>query len=132
MKYTNITLGIGLVVLIGGIIAWGVRDGRESEGVPLSDSDMTLFWGDGCSHCENVKKFLEEKHIADKVSFEEKEVWNDKANAKVMDRRAKSCGLPANQIGVPFLFSDGNCFIGEPDVEKEFLRKASLAEDATQ
>lgn len=128
MKNTNVWMGIGLAVLIGVIVVWGIRDGKESDVNPLSDT-MTLYWGDGCSHCENVKKFLDEKRIADMVIFEQKEVWQDRTNAKEMNRRAENCGLSVKDIGVPFLFSDGNCFIGEPDVEREFLRKTGLTEE---
>lgn len=131
MRNTNVLIGVGLLILvIGAIVVWGLRDGSESAATPLGDG-MVMYWGDGCPHCENVTKFLEEKHIADKVSFEQKEVWNDRANAKEMARRAKSCGLSSNDIGVPFLFSDGKCFIGEPDVEKEFMRKADVSDGVT-
>ncbi|MBP7811517.1 MAG: hypothetical protein KA054_01590, partial [Candidatus Moranbacteria bacterium] len=107
--------------------AWGVYDSSESDEGPLSEN-MTLYWGDGCPHCENVEKFLEEKQVAGKVDFVQKEVWKDRANAREMDRRARNCGIPAKDVGVPFLFSDGQCFVGEPNVEKEFLRKASVSE----
>ena len=129
MKNTNILIGVCLLaVTIGAIIVWGIRDRNESDGVPLGDG-MVMYWGDGCPHCENVKKFLEENRVADKVSFEQKEVWNNRANAKEMNRRAEVCGLSSGDIGVPFLFSDGKCFIGEPDVEKEFLRKADAVNE---
>lgn len=127
MKNTEVLIGVGLVVLIGAIVAWGVYDRNESDEGPPGE-DMTLYWGDGCPHCENVEKFLEEKKVADKVDFLRKEVWKDRANAKEMERRARNCGIPAKDIGVPFLFSDGQCFVGEPNVENEFLRKASVLE----
>ncbi len=128
MKNTNVWIGIVLAVLVSAIVVWGMRDENESDTTALPDT-MTLYWGDGCSHCEKVKKFLEEKHVADRVTFEQKEVWKDGTNAKEMNRRAKGCGLSIKDIGVPFLFSDGRCFIGEPDVEKEFLGKAGMTED---
>lgn len=126
MKYTHVVIGIALAALMGVIVVWGLSDGGDADTSPLPDT-MTLYWGDGCSHCENVKKFLEEKHIAESVSFEQKEVWGDRANANEMNRRAKACGLSTESIGVPFLFSDGSCFVGAPEVEKEFTRKAELS-----
>ncbi|MDQ5976817.1 MAG: hypothetical protein QG664_730 [Patescibacteria group bacterium] len=127
MKNTEVLIGVCLVVLIGAIVAWGMYDRNESDGGPLSE-DMTLYWGDGCPHCENVEKFLEEKQVVGKVDFIRKEVWKDRANAREMERRARNCGIPAKDIGVPFLFSDGQCFVGEPNVENEFLRKANVSE----
>lgn len=128
MKNTNILLGVGLAVLIGGLVYWGVRDGQNSsdDAVALPETGMVYYWGDGCPHCKNVNEFLETNHIADKVDFVKKEVWNDRANAKEMELRAKACKIDPKGMGVPFLYSNGKCFIGEPDVEKEFASKAGI------
>lgn len=130
MKHTNVLAGVCLVVLIGVIVVWGVRDGNEFDDIPLTDTGMVLYWGDGCPHCQNVEDYIQEKQIEGKVPFERKEIWKDRANAKEMERRAKNCGMSTQDIGVPFLFSDGKCFIGEPDVEKELSKRAGISEDA--
>lgn len=116
----------GLVVagLLGAIVWWGIRDAQGPDMSPLADAGMVFYWGDGCSHCANVDAFLKDKQIDTRVSFERKEVWNDAANRKEMGQRAQQCGISLRDVGVPFLVSDGACFIGEPDVKKEFERIA--------
>lgn len=125
-------IGVCLTLLLGGIVYWGVRDGKNSEvDVPLSQTGMVFYWGDGCPHCKTVEDKLEQYHVSDKIDFERKEVWNDKKNAKEMEQRASACGIKTSEIGVPFLFSDGKCFVGEPDVEKEFFMRAGLWDEST-
>lgn len=135
MKNTSILAGVGLAAIIGGLVYWGVHDGNDSNSgasSDLPDTGMVYYWGDGCPHCEKVNEFLEANHIADKVDFVKKEVWKDRTNAKEMDLRSRACKLDPKEIGVPFLYSDGKCFVGEPDVEKEFATKAGIDMPATE
>lgn len=141
MKKQFIAWGIGLVVIIGWLIFWGMQgESTNEETSEISETGMVLYWGDGCPHCKNVETFIEANHITEKITLTRKEVWRDRSNAKEMERRAKACGLDLGTIGVPFLFSEGKCFIGEPEVEKELLTRAGMdtvsqntpAEEATQ
>jgi len=54
------------------------------------------------------------------------EVWKDKENAKLMNDAAKICELNLEKIGVPFLFAEGKCYVGGPDVQNFFKEKARL------
>ena len=126
-----VVAGAFLFVAICGIIYWGIRDTRESTDTnPLSTTETVLYWGDGCPHCERIDKLLEEYRIAEKVSFEKREIWNNKANAREMERRAKACGMASGEIGVPFLFAEGQCFVGEPDVTKALFMRAGFWDES--
>lgn len=121
---------IGLV--FGGAYFWNTQNpgdsqkqGGETTAVE-ADSDVTYYYGEECPHCKDVAAFLEENKIAEKVSFEKKEVWHNRSNATEMDEKAGICGLEKKSVGVPFLFAEGKCYVGTPEVEGYFKAAAGL------
>ncbi len=86
------------------------------------------YYGAECPHCKKINEFLDENSISEKVTFSKKEVWHDTSNAKEMTVAATQCGIDKKDIGVPFIFDNGTCLIGEPDVRKFFSEKAGLAQ----
>lgn len=119
-------VGVGvLVVAIIGLIVWGVRDVRV-ESAPLDPSRTIYFYGEGCPHCERVNEFLEANKVAEKTTFEKLEVWRDRANARLLDKAATACGLASSEVGVPFVYAEGRCLVGEPDVTRFFKERAGI------
>lgn len=120
----KMTLGVvAVLLLVGGAVWWGLQDSNqkaEIDNVTVSPDATVLYYGEECPHCKDVEKFIEENHVEEKVSFERKEVWHDKKNAAEMQDAAKVCGLSDDEIGVPFMFAKGKCFVGTPDVEGFF------------
>jgi len=92
-----------------------IRDNQQTE-----ESQIILFYGDGCPHCARVEDYIKENNIKEKLSFEEKEVYYNQNNAKELETKAKICGLPTGSIGVPFLWDGKKCLIGDEDVIKFF------------
>jgi glutaredoxin len=86
-------------------------------------SQIILFYGDGCPHCAIVEKYIEENNIKNKISFTQKEVYYNQNNAKELQTKAKICGLPANSIGVPFLWDGSKCIIGDQPIIDFFKLK---------
>jgi glutaredoxin len=86
------------------------------------------YYGAECPHCKVVNEFLEKEKIAEKVQFVKKEVWHDKTNQTEMMQAAKQCNLDTKSLGVPFLFDNGTCYTGKPDVKKLFHDKAGIKE----
>lgn len=122
-----VSIVIVIVVAIVGIIAWGITSNNASA--PVTEVSGTVYYyGAECPHCKKINEFLEANKIAEKVNFIKKEVWHDRANAKEMTGAASQCGIDKNNIGVPFVFDNGTCFIGEPDVQKFFSEKAGLTQ----
>lgn len=80
------------------------------------ESDIVLFYGDGCSYCKVVETYLEKEKIESKINFSKREVYNNQANATLMASKAKACGLNTNSIGVPFLWDGSQCLIGDRDI----------------
>jgi len=121
-----IWIGVFMIFVVCGLV-WlaGQNEDVDMESTKkLNEEGITLFYGDGCPHCEDVERFNEENDIKNKVIFEELEVWKDKENAKLMNDAAKICELNLEKIGVPFLFADGKCYVGSPEVQNFFGEKA--------
>ncbi|MFZ2187390.1 MAG: glutaredoxin domain-containing protein [Candidatus Moraniibacteriota bacterium] len=126
----TIAILLGTLVVVGGLVYWGLQDNGQSQIVDDPDA-IVYYYGEGCPHCKVVQDFLDDNDIAAKVSFEKKEVWSDKQNAAEVGRRAKVCGIKPDGMGVPFVYGgDGRCYIGEPDVINFFKIKSGMNTEA--
>jgi len=90
-----------------------------------SNSQIILFYGDGCPHCAIVEKYIEENDIINKFSFAQKEVYHNQSNAKELEEKAKICGLPTDSIGVPFLWDGSTCLVGDQPIIDFFKQRAN-------
>jgi len=120
-----------LVVIFLAVAAFFVfrnkNNSREEVQKTSSGSEMIFFYGDGCSHCANVEKFLEEnKSVEEKVKFDKKEVWGNKKNAKLMVEKARACGMSGNSFPVPFFWDGSGCFTGDIDIINFLKGKANI------
>jgi len=97
------------------------QTGQQNQAV----NQIILFYGDGCPHCKIVEEYIANNKIKDKISFTQKEVYYNKANANELGEKAKFCGLPTDSIGVPFLFNGEKCFIGDQDIINFFKQKTN-------
>lgn len=86
--------------------------------------NMYLFWGDGCPHCEELMKFLDniEEEYKDLYNLYKFEVWHNEDNSQLMDQVADKFGKEAN--GVPFLVIGEESFIGYNEVMNKDIKKA--------
>jgi glutaredoxin len=118
MKRFPIIAGlITLLIIVGGIFMFSKKSSSEESAPPPSPTGYELFGGQGCPHCSNVEEFLSTWENKDKIEIEKKDVYNNPPHAQLMRQRASSCGLPFNQIGVPFLFTpEGECIIGDTPI----------------
>lgn len=91
----------------------------QSNGGPI------FFYGETCPHCQKVEEYMVENSIRDKYLFQEMEVSKNKANAAVFGQKAKECGLDLNKLGVPMLYENGTCYMGDVDIIKFFDSKFS-------
>lgn len=125
MKKKVVLVLSALVVLVGGLWFWSSYQTKNAPATPVSNKTI-LFYGNECPHCQDVEKFIEENKIAEKVSFDSLEVWHNKSNSAVMLEKAGECGFAKDQLGVPFLYASGKCFMGGPEVEKFFRQEAGI------
>jgi glutaredoxin len=127
-KKTGIIIGAIVAVIIGIIIWMGVQEDAVAPTVDttFNTEGITLFYGDGCPHCKDVEEYIAQNDIKNKVTFTELEVWKNKDNAKMMEEAATICKLDLKTIGVPFVFAQGQCYIGGPDVQEFFAQQAGI------
>ncbi len=108
---TAVFLGLGLV--LSGC-------GQDSGDVDRNAS-IIFFYGQECPHCKIVEKYIEENKIAEKINFSQGEVYHNKKNAEFLVEKAGQCGIDTKSIGVPLLWADEKCYVGDKDVI-EFLK----------
>ena len=123
-KSSKIIIFLVIVILV--VSAVFVVRAKENELLKRVEGKMVYFFGEGCPHCANVKKFFGENNIEDKIQFEKKEVYSDRGNAKLLILLAKrKCGFKENEIGVPLLWDGENskCIVGDQPIIDYFKEK---------
>ncbi|MDD2733654.1 MAG: hypothetical protein PHF56_06905 [Desulfuromonadaceae bacterium] len=81
-----------------------------------------FFWGNGCPHCEEEKKYLDEwKRAFPSLEIRDFEVWYNKKNAGVMAAMLQAQGLKSS--GVPVTFVGDRVFSGFTEQTKFSLDK---------
>lgn len=80
--------------------------------------NLILYYGEGCPHCAIVESYL--KSNPPKFNIEKKEVYYNKNNQNDLMAKAKICGMPLNQIGVPFLWNGRECILGDQPIINYF------------
>ena len=81
----------------------------------LTYGGIIFYYGAECPHCANVEKYIEENNVDSKIDIIKKEVYHDKNNALELQQTAKKCKINSNEIGVPLIYSEGRCYIGDVD-----------------
>jgi glutaredoxin len=115
MKNKNIFIYVIIVILLAiGLSIWSYK---SDLGSTTTNEDLILFYGDTCPHCLKVEEFLETQNgLAERLGLVRKEVYNDAKNQRLLTTKAKVCGLDTSSIGVPFLWNNGACLIGDVDI----------------
>ena len=130
MKKSSIIITISIIVIILIIATFYYTKTEKNKKLLTSVQDKIIFfYGEGCPHCLNVEKFVQDNNVESKVQFDKKEVWGDKQNAYLMTLVAtKKCNLPENELGVPFLWygPDSKCFLGDQSIIDFFKQKIGI------
>jgi glutaredoxin len=108
------------IIIIGGIIKIFYKNNSVKTGVPDSQADLILFWGQGCPHCERVMKYIIDNKLESKVKIAYKEVYNDSSNQQLLASTVKNCPeIDTSQgIGVPLAFvkKTNQCLYGDQPI----------------
>jgi hypothetical protein len=95
---------------------------KVSSGLPTK---TTLFYSEECPHCRNIEAFIAKNNIIEKVQFDKVDAWDEK-NSDVFLSVVVACNIPKDQAGIPLLWDNGTCYMGEPDVTSFFKQKAGI------
>jgi len=115
------------ILLAFAIIAVGalffIFSGKGVSEELAGKADAILFYGDGCPHCSVVEDFLAANKVEEKVEFEKGEIYHNKKNAEIFVQKGRQCKIEVKNMGVPMLWSDGKCYVGQEEVIQFFKDK---------
>ena len=116
-----------LLVLVSAILflPYIVLAQKDSSG-----DESILFYGNGCPHCLEVEAFLEENGLNDELI--QKEVYQNPQNAQEFNAICEEEGIDFMDRGVPFLYSEGECFIGDKQIISYFENKDGAGRQAQE
>ena len=109
--------------------------GKKISQVALPDYsddqvDLVLYWGKGCPHCENVKKYVRDNNLDSKLKIAYREVYYDNSNQSRLEASLKLCPeVDTSQgIGVPMSFDpkEKKCILGDQPAIDWLKAKAGI------
>jgi hypothetical protein len=92
------------------------------------DNEVMLFFSYVCPYCEEVYDFINTHNIENQLTIIYKEVSEDDGNLVELGVIALSCGIDANSVGIPFLYADGKCYVGAPEITNYFSGRISAVQ----
>ncbi len=113
-----------LIIVIITITFFGYKyfsNSTPTSNISDKDAELILFWGDGCPHCEVVKKYIKDNDIDSKIKIAYKEVYYNKTNQQQLQEIVKKCPEinSSEGVGVPLGFSniDTKCLYGDKPIQ---------------
>ena len=94
--------------------------------IKAQDNKAILYYGNGCPHCAEVEDFIK-KNTFD-FSIEQKEIYQNKINAEEFNKVCSEEGISLMDRGVPFLYAEDECFIGDKQIIFYLSAKQKSAE----
>lgn len=112
-KILPLILVILLVAGFFGLIKWKSVKSNSS-----ANQNTILFVSSTCPHCKKVEEWLDQnKSIKEKINLSIKEVYYNQDNSEELSEKANECKIDTKDgIGVPFLYDNGQCFIGDQPI----------------
>lgn len=93
-------VALGATILLGATPTFGAEAPLTiAEAASPSDSDIILYWGDGCPNCEKEREWLEtvaEEHPD--LTITEYEVWKDADNRERFIEVGEDLGFTASSV----------------------------------
>lgn len=126
MGKKEIVIGILIFALFIGAtyaVSWFSRPSAATSSVSVTFNKKAFiyFWGNTCPHCKELNDWMKENKITpEKLKMQKLEVYDNQKNAALMNKAAEVCGIPSTQVGVPFVYNNGKCYIGTDQVKEHF------------
>lgn len=97
-----------------------------AQNVLAQENQAVLYYGNGCPHCAEVEDFI--KNNTFDFSIEKKEVYQNKTNTEEFNKVCAKEGISLMNRGVPFLYSENECFIGDKQIISYLTSKQKSVE----
>lgn len=117
-------IGIAICLAAAAGLVWLIFN--KNSGNETASNEIILFYGDTCPHCKNVEDFIRQNSVDLKLAITRKEVFKNSDNAKLLTKKAATCGIATNSIGVPLLWDGKTCYEGEEEVINFLITAANL------
>jgi glutaredoxin len=91
-------------------------DDNQNTSVNINNDQTVLYYSVTCPHCKIVEAYINDNNFTLKSQIVNKEVSQNEANAAELYAKAKICGIPSDQIGVPLLWYKGQCHVGDQPI----------------
>lgn len=124
-----------ITLLLFVFVAPFVVNAEEADTTSNSEVKVYLFRGEGCGYCAKALEFFEsiEEEYGNYYELITYEVWNDTANAELMNKVAEYLG--AEVSGVPFIVIGETTYPGfdeswGEDIKENIMAEYNKAEEA--
>lgn len=81
----------------------------------IASAEMLLFVGEGCSHCENLEKYLETENLYQKFDIRKYEIFKNLENRSLFLEKTAVVGV--TNATVPFLIDDQEYIAGASSIK---------------
>lgn len=109
----NLVLLLCAFILISILSACSARSDYEYNDSDKGSLALYVFWGEGCSHCEDAKPFLAElDNTYLSLRIRGFEIWYDEENASLFTQMADHYNIPAGGRGTPTFFLGSRYWTG--------------------
>jgi hypothetical protein len=115
MRHNKLYLGLFSFLLLGSIAFVFIFGTNEIEKNPEivfdnlpNDSEIILYYTDNCPLCEEIKEWITENKVDEKIEITQKEVGENQENGNQLLTVAKKCGFEEN-INIPLVYGEGAC-----------------------
>jgi len=86
------------------------------------ESEIILYYTENCPDCDEIKDWIIQHNADEKVEIIQKEVETNQENIEQLVAVAQKCQLQ-EQLNVPFVYGEGNCFIEKSSIISYFESK---------
>ena len=106
-----------VVALFFALAAFLVTGVGQTDGMALAaPSQNCLFFSTGCAHCGKVDEYFQKNNILEKYNIEKKNINGDAECAQEFNKICQNEGIPLNKRGVPMLYFEGQCLMGDKPI----------------
>ena len=109
-----------IIILVFGVYFYTNSQKSVAQEFPDSETELFLFWGEGCPHCEVVKNYIKNNNLDNQIKISYKEVYGNKDNQNMLSNIVQKCPEidSSRGVGVPLAYSttENKCLYGDTPI----------------
>lgn len=117
-KANKLILGffvLSFLVIAALIIVYNIKLSQLEQ-----EPSDTFFYKFDCPHCRNVEHYMEENNVTSFLKFGMMDVSRSDKEKASFNRVVQICEIPKEQVGVPLLYYNKTCYLGENEIVNFF------------